>query len=103
MDVGWRSPLVASMAAVQEIMLSSGSIAPTSLANHFWRHKLDGLYGRVRVGLCYADSISRERREGTLGILLLTRLKTFDVVLGKLCSAGTTTYYALFGFAPHWR
>src|SRR5207302_10289715 len=47
-----------------------------------------------------ADSISRERREGTLGILLLTRLKTYDVVLGKLCAAGTTTYYALFGFVP---
>lgn len=31
-----------------------------------------------------ADSISREKREGTLGLLFLTRLTSVDVVLGKL-------------------
>lgn len=31
-----------------------------------------------------ADSISREKRDGTLGLLFLTRLTSVDVVLGKL-------------------
>src|SRR5436190_2104421 len=34
--------------------------------------------------LLTADSISREKREGTLGLLFLTRLTAADVVLGKL-------------------
>ena len=33
-----------------------------------------------------ADAISRERREGTLGLLFLTDLKGYDVVLGKLAA-----------------
>jgi hypothetical protein len=33
------------------------------------------------------DSISREKREGTLGLLFLTHLKGRDVILGKLISA----------------
>lgn len=31
-----------------------------------------------------ADSVSREKREGTLGLLFLTRLTSVDVILGKL-------------------
>jgi ABC-type transport system involved in multi-copper enzyme maturation permease subunit len=31
-----------------------------------------------------ADSVSREKREGTLGLLFLTRLTAVDVILGKL-------------------
>ena len=37
----------------------------------------------VVAGLMTADSISRERREGTLGLLFLTPLRPFDVVLAK--------------------
>src|ERR1051326_5472142 len=31
-----------------------------------------------------SEAISGERREGTLGLLLLTRVRTLDVILGKL-------------------
>src|SRR5882724_6366533 len=34
-----------------------------------------------------ADCVSAERREGTLGLLFLTDLKGYDVVLGKLSAA----------------
>jgi ABC-type transport system involved in cytochrome c biogenesis permease component len=37
----------------------------------------------VLVPLMTADCISRERREGTLGLLFLTPLTAFDVILGK--------------------
>src|SRR3954467_11570179 len=52
------------------------------------------------VTLVTADCLSRERREGTLGLLLLTDLKGLDVVLGKLCVAGLTAAYVLVGFLP---
>src|SRR6516164_3422429 len=49
------------------------------------------------VALVTADCLSRERRDGTLGLLLLTDLKGLDVVLGKLSVAGITAAYLLVG------
>ena len=56
----------------------------------------------LSCGACLltADVISSERREGTLGLLLLTRVRTFDVLLGKLGSAGLTSLCALVAFLP---
>jgi ABC-type transport system involved in multi-copper enzyme maturation permease subunit len=48
--------------------------------------------------LLTADSISREKREGTLGLLFLTRLTSIDIVLGKLTAGalnGTTAFAGL--------
>ena len=47
-----------------------------------------------------SDSISRERREGTLGFLFLTDLRAADVVLGKLAAAGLVPFYTLVGMFP---
>ena len=56
----------------------------------------------LSCGACLltADVISSERREGTLGLLLLTRVSTFDVLLGKLGSAGLTSLCVLVAFLP---
>ena len=50
--------------------------------------------------LITADTLSGERREGTLGLLLLTPLSVLSVVLGKLASAGLTVFCALLGLIP---
>ncbi len=50
--------------------------------------------------LLTADIIGSERREGTLGLLLLTRVRVFDVLLGKLGSAGLTSLCALVTLLP---
>ena len=47
-----------------------------------------------------SDSISRERREGTLGFLFLTDLRAHDVVLGKISAAGLVPLYTLVGMFP---
>ncbi len=47
-----------------------------------------------------ADSISRERREGTLGLLFLTDLSGWDVVLGKAGAAVFNAAYALMSIVP---
>jgi ABC-type transport system involved in multi-copper enzyme maturation permease subunit len=50
--------------------------------------------------LLTADSISRERREGTLGLLLLTRVKHLDILVGKFGSSGLASLLALVAALP---
>jgi hypothetical protein len=47
-----------------------------------------------------SDAITSERREGTLGLLLLTRVRAFDLVVGKLASLVLTGLCALVAFLP---
>jgi ABC-type transport system involved in cytochrome c biogenesis permease component len=47
-----------------------------------------------------ADAISEEKREGTLGLLFLTDLKGYDVVLGKLAATSLHALYRLFSIFP---
>jgi ABC-type transport system involved in cytochrome c biogenesis permease component len=47
-----------------------------------------------------ADAISNEKRDGTLGLLFLTDLRGYDVVLGKLVSSSVRAAYALLGVFP---
>jgi hypothetical protein len=61
------------------------------------------------VGLVYAmvagvhataDCISEEKREGTLGLLFLTDLRSYDIVLGKLSASSLGAAYALAAIVP---
>jgi len=47
-----------------------------------------------------ADAVGSEQREGTLGLLFLTRVSWFDVVLGKLSSNGIAGLLALTALLP---
>ena len=47
-----------------------------------------------------ADCISEERREGTLGLLFLTDLRGYDVVLGKLASTSLNSFYTFLATVP---
>ncbi len=47
-----------------------------------------------------ADSLSVEKREGTLGLLFLTDLKGYDVVLGKFIASSLTSFYSLIAMIP---
>ena len=52
------------------------------------------------MGLINADSINRERRDGTLGLLLLTDLSPEEIVWGKMLSCGLTSFLVLLGALP---
>jgi ABC-type Na+ efflux pump permease subunit len=54
------------------------------------------VYGRRAT----ADSISHEKREGTLGLLFLTDLKGHDIVLGKLAATSLRGFYGLLAVFP---
>jgi ABC-type transport system involved in cytochrome c biogenesis permease component len=47
-----------------------------------------------------SDALSQEKREGTLGLLFLTDLKGYDVVLGKLASVSINSLYGILAVAP---
>jgi ABC-type transport system involved in multi-copper enzyme maturation permease subunit len=60
-----------------------------------------GMVFALVVGIgATADTISKEKREGTLGLLFLTDLKGFDVVLGKMAASSLTVVYALMAMLP---
>jgi len=47
-----------------------------------------------------ADCLSVEKREGTLGLLFLTDLRGYDVVLGKFLGRALNSFYALLALLP---
>jgi ABC-type transport system involved in multi-copper enzyme maturation permease subunit len=58
-----------------------------------------GLAGLAGI-LLSADCLSEEKRDGTLGLLFLTDLKGYDVVLGKLLAVGLNALYGLLAAMP---
>jgi ABC-type transport system involved in multi-copper enzyme maturation permease subunit len=47
-----------------------------------------------------SDCLSEEKREGTLGLLLLTDLKSHDIVLGKFVATSVNGLYCLLALLP---
>lgn len=47
-----------------------------------------------------ADCLSEEKRQGTLGLLFLTDLKGYDVVLGKLVATSLSAFYGILATVP---
>jgi ABC-type Na+ efflux pump permease subunit len=47
-----------------------------------------------------ADSLSAEKREGTLGLLFLTNLNSAEIIAGKLCSRALSAVYGLVAIFP---
>ncbi len=60
-----------------------------------------GLAVALGAGLFFtSDSLSEEKREGTLGLLFLTDLRGYDVVLGKLLATSLRGGFALLAVFP---
>lgn len=47
-----------------------------------------------------ADCLSEEKREGTLGLLFLTDLRGYDIVLGKLVATSLNAFYGVLALFP---
>ena len=55
----------------------------------------------LMAGVVYtADCLSAEKRWGTLGLLFLTDLKGYDVVLGKVAASSLIAVYAILAIVP---
>lgn len=70
-------------------------------AGLFQRMSWVALFFALLAGpLATADCLSSEKREGTLGLLFLTDLKGYDVVLGKLAATSLSSIYGLLAVLP---
>src|SRR5436190_3001592 len=58
------------------------------------------VYGLASGRRFTADCLSEEKREGTLGLLFLTDLKGYDVVLGKLSATSVSAFCGLLAIYP---
>lgn len=61
---------------------------------------LSSLYALLAGLTVTADCVSREKREGTLGLLFLTDQRGTDIIFGKLAASSLNTIYGLFGLLP---
>jgi hypothetical protein len=80
----------------------SGVFSTPSMMGTFVFNGIVGAAFLVSCCACLlsADAISAEWREGTLGLLFLTRVKVLDVLLGKLGSVGISAFCAVMAFLP---
>ncbi|MBI5383252.1 MAG: ABC transporter permease [Verrucomicrobia bacterium] len=82
------------------LLAHSGPSKQTGLLLFVTLTVLTNLYALL-VGLrTTADSLSEEKREGTLGLLFLTDLRGYDIVLGKLAATSLNASYAMVGMFP---
>ena len=93
--------LVGVLAAVPPLLLS----LPFGSQAMIGRSAFTGMVTAAFLLCCAAclitsDTISGERREGTLALLLLTRVRVFDVLAGKLASNALACLLALVTFLP---
>ncbi len=58
------------------------------------------VYTLLAGAIWAADAVSEEKREGTLGLLFLTDLRSYDIVLGKLAASSVTAVYGLLAIFP---
>ena len=98
-----RSGAAFLAAFVVFLLLVSGRLADPRAGGH----QLFGVlntYAVVLAGMAglflTADSISGERRSGTLGLLFLTDLSGFDILAGKLAASGLHAATTLLAVVP---
>ncbi len=67
----------------------------------FWLLNFYALGLVALAGILFASqSLAEERRQGTLGLLFLTDLKGYDVVLGKFAALWLSAFYVLLALLP---
>lgn len=89
--------IVTVMLVIGTLFSSMRTMGPTMFQTLAWLGfvfcLVEGLRGTV-------DSLSSEKREGTLGLLFLTELSGFDVVAGKFVVHSTASFYRLVAALP---
>jgi ABC-type transport system involved in multi-copper enzyme maturation permease subunit len=78
-----------------------GSASPTDTGAEVFNSIVAAMFVVCAAAcLVTADVIGQERRDGTLGLLILARVRGLDLLLGKLGSAGIAGLGALATFLP---
>ena len=101
----WLRSLTA--AAAMGLVLLLILFVPSNLPSHVLGRQLFHWESALAFAFCLfagafltADCLSFEKREGTLGLLFLTDLRGYDLVLGKLTATSVQAVYALAAMFP---
>jgi ABC-type transport system involved in multi-copper enzyme maturation permease subunit len=96
----WVALLVLAVWIV--VLTNSRNVSPTQMGQHL----LNAL-GVITIGFSMltgvfltSDCLSEEIREGTLGLLFLTDLRSYDIVLGKLAANSLHAFFGLLAVYP---
>jgi hypothetical protein len=91
-------------------VLAGSLVCLTTLSGSYWGTPLGaasfgGLVAASFILCCFSgsltvDGISRERREGTLGLLFLTHVGALDVLAANFAAAGIASLWALGALTP---
>jgi predicted anti-sigma-YlaC factor YlaD len=93
--------LVGTVLCVQQLLVSGFVGMTGAVGLHVFNEMVAYVFLLCCVAcLLAAEAISSERREGTLGLLFLTRVRDYDVVLGKFASLGAACLFPLAGLLP---
>lgn len=86
----WMRPIAAGVALASVLLMAPNQIFQIRLGAEYFRQLHFIIFWAIWifVPLMTADCISRERREGTLGLLFLTPLKPWEVVVAKALAHG---------------
>jgi len=102
----YRNRLLVPAVLAAIIVLDLGLVAPPASAKGLGR-TIYGVVSYLAFIICAlegarqtADCLSAEKREGTLGLLFLTDLNSYDVILGKLAAASLASFHALLAMVP---
>ena len=94
-------------AAAMGLVLLLTVVTPSRLSSHALGRLLFSWESALAFAFCLfagafltADCLSFEKREGTLGLLFLTDLRGYDLVLGKLTATSVQAVYALAAMFP---
>src|SRR6266498_1668210 len=102
----YRVRFLAALAVIAFGFITLAS-APSSLPAHQLGKAIFAMETVIAFACCLfsgvfltADCLSVEKREGTLGLLFLTDLRGFDVVLGKLTATSVQSVYGILAIFP---
>ena len=99
------------LAALLALLIFAGVMTITELSHQGWGNQVGTILFAIFSWFSFAfvcaagvfltsDCLSEEKREGTLGLLFLTDLRGYDVVLGKLLSNSLAAAYGLLAAFP---
>lgn len=93
---------VSAVAAIFCLIVASWNSSPSGAGSDLFY-----ILGWTSFGLCLlegirvtSDSISEEKREGTLGLLFLTDLRSEEIVLGKQAGVSLNSLFSLMAVVP---
>src|ERR1041385_2182959 len=100
--VRWYTPLIAGGVAFFSLIFVKSNPLLTPAANSLFTFltAFAFLFCAFSGVFLTSDSLSLEKREGTLGLLFLARLKGNEIVLGKFAASSLVAFFGLVALLP---